>query len=323
MLFKSKIFQWIIGILFFASIQLGVYYTFFSKEDKDQEKLLKKTIELERLNITLTREAFENYPFKEFRNHRQYYFDTLKNIVDSSIFYYPKIKTKLIKDFGVYTTKLGFRDSFDLVKNIFESHSKEDFELKTLTFLNKAGKNIFKTKYNFNGSLIYVYSSSYETPLGVPLKVQIGMLGYGSLDLLSNLKTNINLELDSKQKNIGYLPADKLGNHVFEGYYNYHYQGEEHRLVFDPVEYHVNEPKIITKLIDKEFLDINKDNIVQFDFGLYKSKDIVIKAEGASIQIIKYNKAIIHPTNKHVKISFELYKDGKKTNLGYKAYIAK
>ncbi|MDP2175387.1 MAG: hypothetical protein Q8K70_05695 [Bacteroidota bacterium] len=323
MLFKSKFFQWIIAIIFFAGIQIVVYYTFFSKEDKDQEKLLKKTIELERLNISLTREAFENYPFKENMYRRQYYFDTLKSVLDSSIFYYPQINTKLIKDFGVYTTKLGFKDSFEIVKNIFESHSKEDFELKTLTFLNKVGKETFRRPKSICGSLIYASRSSYETPLGVPLPVYIGMWGYGSLDLSKNLKTNIKLDIDSKYNYMGYLPADKLGNHVFEGSYSLNYLGEKVELFFDPVYYHVTEPKIITKLIDKEFLDINKDNIVQFDFGLYKSKDIVIKAEGASIQIIKYNKAIVHPTNKYVKISFELNKDGKKTNLGYKAYIAK
>jgi len=284
---------------------------------------LKKNIELERMNIKLTREAFENYPFKDYENNSQYYFDTLKNVSDSSILCYPKINNKLIRDFGKYSEKVGFKDSFDLVKNAFESQSKEDFELKTLTFLNKVGKKVFKRPICILRSSIYTRASSYETPLGVPLQVYIGMWGNGRLDLTKNLKTNTKLILKSENNYIGYLPADKLGYHVFTGYYNYHYLGEKHNLAMDPLEYYVTEPKIITKLIDKEFLDIHKDNIVQFDFGLYKSKDIIINAEGATIQIIKNNKAIIHPNKKHVKISFVLNKEDDKINLGYKEYIAK
>jgi hypothetical protein len=323
MLYKSRVFKWIIGLLFLSIIQIGIYYTSFSNEIKDKEKLIKKTIVLERLNITLTREAFENYPFKEYNFHHQYYFDTLKNIVDSSIFYYHKINSKLIKDFGIYSTKLGFKDSFDLVKNIFESLSKEDFELKALTFLNKVGKETFRRPINICSNSIYAKTSSYETPLGVPLPVYIGMWGYGNFDLTKNLKTNIKIELDSIYNYMGYLPADKLGNHIFKGYYSMNYLGEEVKFYFDPVEYRVTEPKIITKLVDKEYLDIYKDNIVHFDFGKYENKEIIIKADGASIIIIDKNKAIIHANSTNVKISFILLKNQKQTNLGYKAYIAK
>lgn len=315
--------SYLFGVLVLIGIQIIFWFLFLPKNEDYNKTLLKKNIELQQMNINLTREVFENYPFRDFNNIKHYYFDTLMLIVDSCVNNYPILNSNLIKEFNFYKQKLSSKDSFDLKNTLKLCQSKSEFELKLLSLVNEIGKYTFERPKCIDRVPLTALAINRKTPLGVPLKVFLFKSYDYYTDFPKNLKTNIKVSFDSTYPGILYLPADKLGDYVFKGFYKMQYLGEEVPIYFDPLEYTVSEPDIRTKIIDKDFLDINKDNLIEFDFGLNKSNEINIKVIGATLKIIKHQQAIIHPTNKIVKIFFEQKENNEIIPLGFKEYIAK
>ncbi len=317
--------KWIIALLLLIGISYGINVIMLKQYKKENALLLENSIKNERLIIQLNREAFQNFPYKK-HGHWGYIklFDSFKNCIDTIINNYPELDTLNHVNFiRFYKKMMVTSDTINLYKLIKTSNSKQKFELTLLNYLNNIGKEIFHRPTSIDMNPLMLMSEGSTTPIGGPIKIYLGLWGYGMLDLSKNLVTNIPIKLDSMENQIAYLPADKLGTFVFEGYYNYSYLGEKHKFYFEPLEYTVTEPLIQTTILDKNYLNINEDNHLSFDFGKYKKSEIKITVDGAYFKNLEDNVYNIHPNSKRVKITFMLVKDYGTKNLGTKVYEAK
>ncbi|MES2617630.1 MAG: hypothetical protein V4613_07120 [Bacteroidota bacterium] len=315
--------KWLVIIILFAACTWALNVLLMRKYNQENDQLLANSIKSERLNITLMREIFEKkLQDIHYLMHRGKNFDTLQMLSDSLIVHYPTLDSVAFKNFKRIYKKITSFDTIDIIKMMRSSATQQNFELNMLMWLHGIEKEYFSVKITVCGNPLMVWSHCNETPVGVPIKFNMVLRGWGTLDLSKNLVTKSPVKIDSVEKYCGYLPADKVGRHFFEGYYNVAYMGDTLPFAFG-FEYYVTEPRVQSKLVDKEFLTIHQDNRIAFDFGQYKKKDVEIAVEGGEFKTTAGNYYIIHPTAKKVKIKFTYNSEGYPLELGYKEYEAR
>ncbi len=314
--------KWLVIIILFAACTWALNVLLMRKYTEENDQLLANSIKSERLNITLIREIFEKKLHDiHYLMHRGQNFDTLQMLSDSLIVHYPTLDSAVYKSFKRIHKKITSFDTINVIKMMRSSATQQNFELNMLMWLHGIEKEYFSVKIIVCGNTMMVWSQSNETPIGVPLKIYLGK-GMGFLDVSKKLAGKGIAEIDSIDECCIYLKANKVGKHVFEGSYYFVYLGDSLTDSWEPFEYYVTEPKIQSKLIDKEFLTIHQDNRITFDFGQYKKKDVEITVEGGDFKTTAGNYYIIHPTAKKVRIKFTYNSNGQPLELGYKEYEA-